>query len=189
MTFAQSISQRRSRLAWLTPLQISQSFGKSWVLTYTSSQWIASTDTPCTRVTTDALLLLLDATVNTGHRETHAEHGACTTFTSNCGRFEVNWRQQKGTAERLFVQQASDYFQHIELIIDGSTAVTYQEPVWPHLQAPRPKTPTTLSLPTDCIKQLASASTGHIRPPTQAVANASLHNDSEHDVGDQAAAA
>lgn len=186
MLSEQPIPQRQSRLAWLTPLQISQCFGKSWVLTYTSSQLIDRADTPCTKVTEDALLLLLEATVDANQRKGHAEHGISSTFTSDCGRLEVHWRQQKSTAERLFVQQASDYFQRIELIIDGNIAAAFQEPVWPHLQAPRSETKTKLMIPTICIKLLESASKTGSRLPTQ---EQEVANSPYNDIDDQSAAA
>jgi len=186
MRSALPIQQRQSRLAWLTPLQISQCFGKSWVLTYNAASMNTSTDTPLTKVTEDALLLLLEATVDATQRKTNGAEGASSTFKSACGRIEVYWRQQKSTAERLFVQQASDYFQRIELLIDGRIIAAYQEPVWPHLQAPRPDILTRLMIPKDCIKLLESAATTGSRLRTQAQQVANSQN---NDIDDQTAAA
>lgn len=181
MTSAQSSSQRQSRLAWLTPLQISQCFGKSWVLTYNSSQFKAKTDTPCTRITADALLLLMETTVDANQHDAFSANGVCSTFKSDCGRFEVRWQKQESTAERLFVQQANDYFQRLELIIDQNITATFQEPVWPHLQAPKPETLKTLMIPTSCIKWLESEPRTRALLPKGAVANSS-HNDSNDQV-------
>lgn len=186
MRSAQPIQQRQSRLAWLTPLQISQCFGKSWVLTYNAAPMNTSAATPSTKVTEDALLLLLEATVDANQRNTNGADGACSTFASACARIEVHWRQQKSTAERLFVQQASDYFQRIELMIDGRMIAAYQEPVWPHLQAPRSDTLTKLMIPTECLKVLEAAATTGSRLPTQ---TQQVANSPNNDIDDQTAAA
>lgn len=52
---------------------------------------------------------------------------------SSCMRFCVGFHKPEYNVSRIFVQKRSDYLTCLELYVDGELAVSFREPVWPHL--------------------------------------------------------
>jgi len=149
-----SASQRP--IAWLSPLANPPGHPSPWLLTSLST--FSITDADCHEYRNITVLALLEMLTGVVDFQNCQLSGASEfVWKSPCERFVVRWHRKLFDELSLFVQQRSDYFSQIELEIDGDTVASFEEPVWPHLQANRPRIPERLTLPTSCIQSLDAA--------------------------------
>lgn len=138
------------RFAWLKPVEKRNHDNGPWVLVENQTQRYLPENYPdSVRVTINGMLDRMASVMTESILGGLPGQEQC--WVSDCNRFEIKWHRQKNDNSRLFVQQPSDYFARIELLIDGLTVLAYQEPVWPHLQHIRGAVVDRLYIPGDCI--------------------------------------
>jgi len=151
MNSVRSTSQQ-SRLAWLEPLSEQQNSAGPWRLKEYHSQWRAEQDIQFRQVGINSLLNLVMGVL------THSSKGNSTlpdhTWVSNCGRFTVTWHKRQHDTTRLFVQDPDDFFGRVSLFIEDQLSVSFQEPVWPHLQRDTAHAVDRLVVPVECLRAL-----------------------------------
>jgi len=141
-------SHTKHRFAWLTPMPGQQSSIGPWILCENRSQHLPNTEPECVNITVDALLHLLASALDASNTRTE------NTVESTCGRFKAAHYRSENDSSRLFVQQRTDYFQRLELFVDGHLVVAFHEPVWPHLQRANLVDGNSLNLPQACVTML-----------------------------------
>jgi len=154
-------NKRKNRFAWLTPLSTQGATKGPWIITDNQTCRFFETDNArCRKISAASLLALAAGVLDTA--SSGSDNEMRDTWTSDCGKYRVDWIKQASNSVRLFVQQKEDYYARIELYIDNALMAAFHEPVWPHLQQSTPASTDRLVVPGDYLDAL-EANAIHIK--------------------------
>lgn len=181
---------KNHRFAWLKPVGLHNYDNGPWVLVENQTQRYQPEQCPgSVKVTINGMLDRIASALPQGIMG--GAPGEEQSWSSDCERFQIRWHRQKNDNSRLFVQQRSDYFARIELLIDGLIVLAYQEPVWPHLQQSSNTIVDRFFVPADCIDILDAYANANLKRNNDALSGISANetNIGEEESFDDTAAA